>query len=143
MAGSEKNQAGRERKVVPSSGEEELGRGATDRSSSSGQSGRAARRSAEVLAALASEHRVRIVKRLLQKELSCIDPSECDLGERCCDVAELAKCVDCSLPTLSYHLKELKHAGIVVTERRGRHVFYALDRRTIRETFQYILEEAL
>lgn len=95
--------------------------------------------SAAILNALSSEHRVRIVKRLVAQELTCAKPSDCDLTARCCDVAELSHAVDCSLPTLSYHLKELKRAGIVAAERRGRHIFYAVNSRVIRDTLHYIL----
>lgn len=46
-------------------------------------------------------------------------------GESCvCDLAELA---DVSQPTVSHHLKILKHSGLVTSERRGTWVWYRLD----------------
>ncbi|MGN8247422.1 metalloregulator ArsR/SmtB family transcription factor [Cellulomonas soli] len=45
-------------------------------------------------------------------------------GEACvCDIAELA---DVSLPTVSHHLKVLKDAGIVTSQRRGTWVYYSI-----------------
>ncbi len=44
--------------------------------------------------------------------------------ERC--VCELAKLVGSEMPTVSRHLAQLKHAGIVDDEKRGAQVFYRL-----------------
>src|SRR5690606_14554065 len=45
-------------------------------------------------------------------------------GECCvCDLAELA---DVSQPTISHHLKVLKEAGMLVSERRGTWVYYRI-----------------
>ncbi|WP_448631727.1 metalloregulator ArsR/SmtB family transcription factor [Cellulomonas soli] len=40
-----------------------------------------------------------------------------------CDIAELA---DVSLPTVSHHLKVLKDAGVVTSQRRGTWVYYSI-----------------
>ncbi|WP_123698555.1 metalloregulator ArsR/SmtB family transcription factor [Agrococcus jenensis] len=46
-------------------------------------------------------------------------------GESCvCDLAELA---DVSQPTVSHHLRVLKDAGVLVSERRGTWVWYSID----------------
>lgn len=46
-------------------------------------------------------------------------------GEACvCDLAELA---DVSDPTVSYHLKALRTAGLVTSERRGTWVYYSVE----------------
>ena len=39
---------------------------------------------------------------------------------------------DLSQPTISHHLKVLREAGLVTSERRGSWVYYALDRRALR-----------
>lgn len=51
--------------------------------------------------------------------------------------AELCVCdiethFDLSQPTISHHLKILREAGLVTSERRGTWVYYALDRSTLR-----------
>lgn len=49
---------------------------------------------------------------------------ELSRGERC--VCELAAMVGSEMPTVSRHLAQLKHAGIVEDEKRGSQVFYRL-----------------
>jgi len=49
---------------------------------------------------------------------------ELSRGERC--VCELAELVGSEMPTVSRHLAQLKHAGIVDDEKRGAQVFYRL-----------------
>ena len=45
-------------------------------------------------------------------------------GERC--VCELTDMVGVEMPTVSRHLSQLKHAGLVEDEKRGAQVFYRL-----------------
>jgi ArsR family transcriptional regulator len=49
---------------------------------------------------------------------------ELSRGERC--VCELAALVGSEMPTVSRHLAQLRHAGIVEAEKRGAQVFYTL-----------------
>ena len=49
---------------------------------------------------------------------------ELSRGERC--VCELAALVGSEMPTVSRHLSQLKHAGIVEDDKRGAQVFYRL-----------------
>jgi len=81
---------------------------------------------AERCTVLAAEARVRLLRLLGKKALRCGDPAACDLSERCCTVAELAQGAGVSVPTASHHLKELRRAGLVRLQRRGRHAYYAL-----------------
>lgn len=47
-----------------------------------------------------------------------------DGGEACvCDISD----VGVSQPTVSHHLKRLREAGLLTSERRGRWVFYRVD----------------
>jgi ArsR family transcriptional regulator len=65
-----------------------------------------------LLTALADPARLAIVRQLAADE-SCA----CDLTD-CCDVSQ---------PTVSHHLRVLREAGIVTSERRGQWIFYRLD----------------
>jgi ArsR family transcriptional regulator len=68
-----------------------------------------------VFKALADETRVRIVWLLADAH-----------GEVCvCDIEAYVK--DLSQSTISHHLKILRDAGVVTSERRGTWVYYALD----------------
>jgi DNA-binding transcriptional ArsR family regulator len=73
--------------------------------------GATARAVAETMAALATPSRVRILSRL---------------GAGACSVSELARAVEMEQPAVSQQLRVLRHLGLVVGERRGRHTIYAL-----------------
>lgn len=46
-------------------------------------------------------------------------------------VGELAESLRVSGPTLSFHLGVLRHAGLAVSRRRGRHLTYAVNPRPL------------
>ena len=61
---------------------------------------------------------------------------ELSRGERC--VCELAELVGSEMPTISRHLAQLKHAGIVEDDKRGAQVFYRLKTPCVMNVFQCI-----
>jgi DNA-binding transcriptional ArsR family regulator len=65
-----------------------------------------------LLAALADPTRLAIVRQLASEAETCA----CDFTS-CCDVAQ---------PTVSHHLRVLREAGMVSSERRGQWIFYRL-----------------
>jgi DNA-binding transcriptional ArsR family regulator len=67
----------------------------------------------QLLQALADPTRLAIVRQLAS------DPEVC-----ACD---FTSCCDVSQPTVSHHLKVLREAGIVTSERRGNWIFYRLE----------------
>ena len=70
--------------------------------------------------ALADETRLEILALLAAAEGDAL--CACHIEER----------FDLSQPTISHHLKVLREAGLVVSERRGSWVYYALERRALR-----------
>ena len=88
------------------------------------------RRSAEVLAnifkALSNEHRVAIIEKLM----ACCPPKRSGDDNGCCStegkmdtfVGELGKDLGIAQSTLSHHLKELNHSGLVKMERNGKFI---------------------
>lgn len=64
------------------------------------------------LAALAQEMRLRVFRTLVGAGPGGLTPSV------------LSATLDVSASTLSFHLKELTHAGLVTQERDGRHLIY-------------------
>jgi DNA-binding transcriptional ArsR family regulator len=86
----------------------------------------------DVLAALASEPRLKLLRLLHGKTLACGDPGRCDVSARCCNVSELAAGVGLSLATTSHHLKELRRAGLIRTERRGRFIYCSIETEAMR-----------
>jgi ArsR family transcriptional regulator len=65
-----------------------------------------------LLAALGDPARLEIVRELAGSSEVCA----CDLTE-CCSVSQ---------PTVSHHLRVLREAGVVVSERRGSNVYYRI-----------------
>lgn len=65
-----------------------------------------------LLAALADPTRLAIVRQLAADQETCA----CDFSA-CCDVRQ---------PTVSHHLRVLRDAGVVTSERRGNWIFYRL-----------------
>lgn len=65
-----------------------------------------------MLSALADPTRLAIVRQLAAEQETCA----CDFTS-CCDVGQ---------PTVSHHLRVLREAGIVTSERRGNWIFYRL-----------------
>jgi len=67
--------------------------------------------------ALADETRLAILRQLRERG----EVAACDF-HACCDLAQ---------PTVSYHLKILRKAGLVKAEKRGLWVYYSLNDETI------------
>ena len=67
----------------------------------------------DALSALASEPRLAVFRLLVKRGPSGYTPSE------------LAARLDLPPPTLSFHLKELMHAGLVMSRRESRNLFYS------------------
>lgn len=65
-----------------------------------------------LLSALADPTRLAIVRQLAAERETCA----CDFTA-CCDVGQ---------PTVSHHLRVLREAGVVTSERRGNWIFYRL-----------------
>lgn len=82
----------------------------------------------ESFEALASKPRLSILEALREKDLECTDPEDCDLSNRCCNVGELAEELELSQPTVSHHLKELRRAGFIETEKEGRTLYCSLNK---------------
>ena len=86
-------------------------------------------RLAEIFKALANPNRLHIFLRLV----SCCPP-----GTRCSSEAAIRQCVgelgqdlDIDPSTVSHHLKELRRAGLIRVERRGKNILCWVDRETV------------
>ncbi len=70
------------------------------------------------------EARARIIKALAHPARLMIVDELAERGERC--VCELTELVGSDMSTVSRHLAQLKAAGIVEDEKRGKMIFYRL-----------------
>jgi DNA-binding transcriptional ArsR family regulator len=88
------------------------------------------RKFAEMFKALSNPNRLDIFLRLV----SCCPP-----GTTCSSdaearrfVGELGKELDITLSTVSHHIKELRHAGLIRVERRGKNIECWVDEQAVR-----------
>ena len=82
----------------------------------------------KALGALASESRLAVFRLLVKRGPDGFTPSE------------LVKRLDVAAPTLSFHLKELVHAGLVKSRRDGRNLYYGPDVEHMNELVQFLTE---
>jgi len=80
------------------------------------------------LGALASEPRLAVFRLLVKRGPEGFTPSE------------LVKRLDVPAPTLSFHLKELVHAGLVTSRREGRNLYYGPDVGQMNELVGFLTE---
>jgi ArsR family transcriptional regulator len=58
----------------------------------------------------------------------------------CCTVSEMATCCPVDLSVVSRHLAQLRDAGIVKAEKRGRQVFYTLQCAELAKTLRALAD---
>ncbi len=80
------------------------------------------------LAALAQDTRLAVYRLLVQQ-----GPSGMAAGE-------IAASLDISSATLSFHLKELSHAGLVTSRQESRFIFYSADFAAMNELLAFMTE---
>lgn len=81
--------------------------------------------------ALSDPLRLRILDFLASgREEACCSPENPDNPRAVCS-CDLQPVLDLSPSRLSYHLKELKSAGLIVESRRGRWIYYSLARESV------------
>jgi len=80
------------------------------------------------LGALAQEHRLEVFRLLVQVGPGGIPAGK--IGER----------LEIPLSTLSFHLKELKQAGLILCRREGTTLFYSADYESMNHLMTYLTE---
>ena len=86
------------------------------------------------LGALAQDTRMSIFRALIRAH----SPKE---GEGGLAAADIADELGVAPATLSFHLKELAHAGLVQSRREGRSIIYKADVRAMRSVTEFLLED--
>ncbi len=80
------------------------------------------------LEALAQENRLAIFRRLVVAGVNGLTPGE------------LSEALDIPAPTLSFHLAQLRHAGLVNVERNGRSLSYSAAYGTMNDLIAFLTE---
>jgi len=81
-----------------------------------------------ILSCLAQEARLQIFRLLVQNS-----PAGLAAGE-------IAKRLNIPASTLSFHLKELSHAGLIKSEQSSRFIYYSTDFQVINALVGYLME---
>jgi DNA-binding transcriptional ArsR family regulator len=82
----------------------------------------------QALGALASESRLAVFRLLVKRGPQGYTPSE------------LIGRLGVAAPTLSFHLKELTHAGLVVNRREGRNLYYSPSMERMNDLVSFLTE---
>jgi ArsR family transcriptional regulator, arsenate/arsenite/antimonite-responsive transcriptional repressor len=82
----------------------------------------------KALAALSQETRLGIFRLLMQQ------------GPEGLAVGTIAERMDVAGATLSFHLKEMAHAGLVTTRQDGRFIYYSANYATMSSLMDYLTE---
>lgn len=54
---------------------------------------------------------------------------------------KIAQALDIPAPTMSFHLKELGRAGLILSRREGRNIIYAADYGGVRDLIDFLLAD--
>ena len=81
------------------------------------------------LAALAQPSRLEVFQLLVKR------------GEQGISAGDISDKLDIPKPTLSFHLKELSHAGLIISERNGRSIVYSLNIAGMRELMNFLTQD--
>jgi len=91
--------------------------------------------------ALGNPHRLSIVRELLARDLACCAgdrSSDCTLDAASCNVGVIGESLAIDNSTLSHHLKELDHAGLIERARRGRQIYCRVNRERLEVLRQFL-----
>ncbi len=80
------------------------------------------------LSALAQESRLGIYRHLVQ------------LGPAGCAASKIGEALDIPPSSLSFHMKELSHAGLVTSRQEGRFVIYSANYNVMNEVLGFLTE---
>ncbi len=86
------------------------------------------------LAALAQETRLKIYRELVKAHAPGSDEGGLAVGV-------LVKKLKVPPPTLSFHLKEMSNAGLIISRRQGRSIIYKANLDTMDSLISYLLED--
>lgn len=98
---------------------------------------------ADAFKALGNPQRLKVVRLLLEKRIECAaDPGvDCTEDPASCNVGEILSELDVQASTLTHHLKELEHAGLIERGRSGRYRYCRVRGKKLDELYAFLSGE--
>ena len=95
---------------------------------------------ADAFKALGNPQRLKVVRLLLEKRIECAaDPDvDCTKDPASCNVGEILSELDVQASTLTHHLKELEHAGLIERGRSGRYRYCRVREERLEEIVRFL-----
>ena len=90
----------------------------------------------KIFMALSSESRLGILMYIYDRQ-RCLKGKALRCQNGAC-IKDLAKTLNVSVPTASHHIKELVNAGLVTTERKGKWVYCAINRKAFGNVIHFL-----
>jgi DNA-binding transcriptional ArsR family regulator len=90
----------------------------------------------KIFVALSSRSRLGILLYIYDKQRRCKGKQLKCCYKTC--IKELAKELNVTVPTASHHIKELVNAGLVATEKKGKWVYCAINKKAFEEAVCFL-----
>ena len=87
--------------------------------------------------ALSDENRLKIVAHVQKRTLKCALDTNGECKDQTC-IKDIEKKLDISLPTISYHVKELVNADLLTTKKKGRWSYLQIDPKHFKEMIEFL-----
>ncbi len=90
----------------------------------------------KIFKALSDKNRLKILSSIYEEECKCRQNNRSDSSPTC--IKDLSKLLYITVPTISYHIKELINADLITTEKNGRWVHCRINQKTLQKVCEYL-----
>lgn len=91
---------------------------------------------AKIFKTLADENRIKILLSIYKNECKCEEDKLSCRNETC--IKDLSKSLNITIPTISYHIKELINAGFISTKKEGKWVYCKINQKTFKKPIGFL-----
>ncbi len=87
--------------------------------------------------ALSDENRLKIIAHVQKRTLKCALNTNGECKDQTC-IKDIKKKLDISLPTISYHVKELVNSGLLTISKKGRYSYMEINPKKFNEISEFL-----
>ena len=91
---------------------------------------------ANAFKALADKNRLKILLFIRKQECKCSENKFFCRNETC--IKDLSKQLDITIPTISYHIKELVKTGLITTKKEGKWVYCGIRKEKLKNISNFL-----